>query len=496
MRDNDNGVRIQFNSDDGSVRPYIVYDLNNTGYFWNGDNETRMFRSEAQRGWGTWVQYDANDTYYRVDPNGLSIYNDLRANIFYDINTAYYLDPNSSTSLRTAGSYSIDGNTVIDDGAGWHRSYGQTGWYNGSYGGGWYMADGTWIRMYGNKSVLSQRNGYPAFRGDSYSCSYYASENYGCGPYNAAQYNSGYVYSYTYYSYSTREKKKEIERFSTEDYASSLDFIDNLELSFYRFKDDEGYNKVHVGLIAEDAPTTLTAPGQTGVSYTELAAFNSAAVKGLKHKLDQIESEPKNISDFGVGEIASDRVRITFNDEFGSELGSSTPIVTVTPLQAGVALGVSGIDQNGFYVESENLHGSVMFNWIAMAKVQPSVPSVRNSDYSPRFKAMLESAENDTRPVPTLSDTPDQGIEDPTAPWAGGMYVEPEEIENQPGLEDALNPMTPPTPDMNEAPTPVIDKPNEIGPEPEPHLMDPNVPKADPTHPGAMEEERSKSGKP
>lgn len=35
----------------------------------------------------------------------------------------------------------------------WFRSTGRTGWYSESYGGGWYMADSTWIRTYGSKSV-------------------------------------------------------------------------------------------------------------------------------------------------------------------------------------------------------------------------------------------------------------------------------------------------------------------------------------------------------
>jgi len=62
-------------------------------------------------------------------------------------------------TLTTTGTLSanngitVDGNTVIDNGAGWHRSYGPTGWYNGTYGGGWYMSDSTWIRSYGNKSI-------------------------------------------------------------------------------------------------------------------------------------------------------------------------------------------------------------------------------------------------------------------------------------------------------------------------------------------------------
>jgi len=48
--------------------------------------------------------------------------------------------------------------TVIDAGGGWHRSYGNTGWYNGTYGGGWYMTDSTYIRNYGSKQTYLNAN--------------------------------------------------------------------------------------------------------------------------------------------------------------------------------------------------------------------------------------------------------------------------------------------------------------------------------------------------
>lgn len=35
----------------------------------------------------------------------------------------------------------------------WIRTTGSTGWYNETYGGGWYMNDSTWIKTYNNKSV-------------------------------------------------------------------------------------------------------------------------------------------------------------------------------------------------------------------------------------------------------------------------------------------------------------------------------------------------------
>ena len=42
---------------------------------------------------------------------------------------------------------------VIDDEGGWHRSYGNTGWYNGTHDGGWYMTDATWLRSWGGKGI-------------------------------------------------------------------------------------------------------------------------------------------------------------------------------------------------------------------------------------------------------------------------------------------------------------------------------------------------------
>ncbi|OGZ29737.1 MAG: hypothetical protein A2931_00340 [Candidatus Niyogibacteria bacterium RIFCSPLOWO2_01_FULL_45_48] len=108
----------------------------------------------------TWFE-DQDQPGYYVDPGSNSwlyrLYSyDIRSDIFYDRNnTGYYVDPNAATAANLAGGINIDGNTVIDDGAGWHRTYGQTGWYNGTYGGGWFMEDTTWLRAYNNKGVYT-----------------------------------------------------------------------------------------------------------------------------------------------------------------------------------------------------------------------------------------------------------------------------------------------------------------------------------------------------
>ncbi|VAV86344.1 Phage tail fibers, partial [hydrothermal vent metagenome] len=61
---------------------------------------------------------------------------------------------NATNTTSANNGLTIDGNTVIDNGGGWHRSYGATGWYNNTYGGGIYMTDTQWIRIFGNKGFL------------------------------------------------------------------------------------------------------------------------------------------------------------------------------------------------------------------------------------------------------------------------------------------------------------------------------------------------------
>lgn len=68
---------------------------------------------------------------------------------------------NPSQKLHVVGTTQIDGaivapeGTLRDDGGGWVRTYGATGWYSQTYGGGWYMSDTTWLRAYNNKNIYT-----------------------------------------------------------------------------------------------------------------------------------------------------------------------------------------------------------------------------------------------------------------------------------------------------------------------------------------------------
>lgn len=56
--------------------------------------------------------------------------------------------------LRVTGAIQRSDGAAIRAANGGHvYTYGATGWRNWTYGGGWYMADSTWIRTFGNKNI-------------------------------------------------------------------------------------------------------------------------------------------------------------------------------------------------------------------------------------------------------------------------------------------------------------------------------------------------------
>lgn len=67
------------------------------------------------------------------------------------------LGNHTATATLAMGGYGISSSagTIRDANGGWVRTYGNTGWYNGTHGGGWNMEDSTWIRAYGGKAIYT-----------------------------------------------------------------------------------------------------------------------------------------------------------------------------------------------------------------------------------------------------------------------------------------------------------------------------------------------------
>ena len=58
-----------------------------------------------------------------------------------------------SGGVDFTGIVQINGDTVFNGSDSWLRTHGNTGWYSASYGGGTYMIDTTWVRIYGSKRL-------------------------------------------------------------------------------------------------------------------------------------------------------------------------------------------------------------------------------------------------------------------------------------------------------------------------------------------------------
>jgi trimeric autotransporter adhesin len=137
--------------------------------------------------------------------------------------------------------------TVRDAGGGWLRTYGATGWYSQTYGGGWHMSDTTWLRAYGGKYVYTPG----AVRGD-----YYVASNQFCDPstaYCSSAYGLWYVH--TYY-YSDKRLKKDIKDMS-DDYG--LGAIMKLRPIQFTWKDKTSSEKLgpQIGLIAQEVEQVI-----------------------------------------------------------------------------------------------------------------------------------------------------------------------------------------------------------------------------------------------
>lgn len=114
-----NGHTI-FDASQGISPTGTSVDRNNPSVEWSGSYPTLM-------GW-----------------NGSNTYG-VRVDIARKAEVLVGFDPNGI--VRDGGQY---GTIHLNN---WIRTHGNCGWYSETYGGGWYMTDGTWIRTYNNRPI-------------------------------------------------------------------------------------------------------------------------------------------------------------------------------------------------------------------------------------------------------------------------------------------------------------------------------------------------------
>ena len=140
---------INFHSD-GDVN----YRIGKPAGAWTQPLEIRFYtgirhRASASYGGHQFIDSNTNGVVFDMANGGSFTRSnvDFYAPIMYDNNdSGFYVNPNGTSRFQT-----IDVNDTIYSNN-WFRSYGSSGWFNQSYGGGIFMQDTTWVRVYNGKA--------------------------------------------------------------------------------------------------------------------------------------------------------------------------------------------------------------------------------------------------------------------------------------------------------------------------------------------------------
>ena len=109
-----------------------------------------------------------DNIYYRRRVDGTGFTNWIRLALVNDVNNYYWANVKISASSSTTTSPTVHTLTATRVCAGhdpridysiscsnWFRSSGDTGWYNTTYRGGWYMSDTSWIRAHNGVGIYT-----------------------------------------------------------------------------------------------------------------------------------------------------------------------------------------------------------------------------------------------------------------------------------------------------------------------------------------------------
>lgn len=130
---------------------------------------------------GSTIQFYASDNTYRASIQFQNNYGPLEIKTGSD---DIYLAPGNAVRVKTStASYALNAASFICDS--WVRTKGATGWYNETYGGGWYMTDSTYIKNFNNKRLkIEGINDYYAI--------WLSSGGYCCEGYDGTSWGQGY----------------------------------------------------------------------------------------------------------------------------------------------------------------------------------------------------------------------------------------------------------------------------------------------------------------
>ena len=215
------------------------------------------------------------------------IYSDGRtdATIFYDANnTGYYLDPNSTTSLRTVGDWRADSST-----------------WTGEFAGKIQYHSNNWYFQYTTEFIFRNASGSNVFYGDSSGNTFASASNRAPIFYDSN--NTGYYAdlngtTYCYYLQSATSVRADSDRRikdNIETITDALNKVKKLRGTTFTRKDLQDKNKKHIGLIAQEVlevlPEVVGGSEETSysVGYSEIVAVLIEAIKEQQKQIEELK---------------------------------------------------------------------------------------------------------------------------------------------------------------------------------------------------------------
>lgn len=341
----------------------------------------------------------------------------------------------ATTTLNLAGNaLSGSGGTYIDAGGGWHRSYGNTGWYNGTHGGGWYMTDATWIRNYNNKRRYQDTDAGDNTDGlmldqQSFTQDHVlSSENDTWGLVGYSNRRWWAMYAAAGFGTSSLKYKTDVRELSNYEIDKSLADVNNIQSIYYKWnksvwekqngkfadnmfhEDGEKTNPDYqvpswLGFSVESLPEGIVDETGENYQYGAMIGLLVASTKALTkrteiladaldidfQKLKTEKSITKTISDFGSAITKGKETWINFNSDFTKQLNGKVPVITVTPTcTQEVIFSITEKNAEGFKIRA-NTDTPVTFEYIAMGSISIDLGYSEEAQQKPMLKTDIDA---------------------------------------------------------------------------------------------------------
>jgi hypothetical protein len=232
---------------------------------------------------------------YVQAPNGSSV------NIWNSatINIVSFNNDRTSTfygAINANGGISDTAGARMDAGGGWIRTYGSSGWFNGTYAGGWYMQDPTWIRSYNSKYVFMDV-GFDTTGASGVSCNGGLGGGYNFRVCGTEDVTSSVTAAAFYYS-SDQRLKKNIAAIAS---STALQDILALQPVTFNWIDSSQPTTTQLGFIAQQVekvvPELVITDASTTMKAVDYARVTPLLVGAAQQQQAQIDAQNSKIDD-------------------------------------------------------------------------------------------------------------------------------------------------------------------------------------------------------